>query len=166
MQGFNLFAYCGNNPTNRIDISGTDSREIDADEENVDEEVPKGGLVSGQNDSTASHISNQLNQCANNANSKVPGRGPVAGTHKHTAFSNEVNALNNNNLGTEKSYLNGVEVSYGTKGSIRFDVVLYDSNGNPSAAWDFKTGAATLSTSRVEQMLTRSGLNINIYVVR
>ena len=34
LQGFNLFLYCGNNPTNRIDASGKDSKDlIDGDKE-------------------------------------------------------------------------------------------------------------------------------------
>ena len=78
----------------------------------------------------------------------------------------EVNALANKNLAIEISYKNGEIVSYGTKGSIRFDVLQYNQKGVPIAAWDFKTGSATLTTTRIEQMQTRSGLNISIYVVK
>ena len=47
LQGYDLFAYCGNNPVNRIDISGADSVDFEDDGEEIDEEVPKGGLTSG-----------------------------------------------------------------------------------------------------------------------
>ena len=114
----------------------------------------------------SSNISNQLQNCANNANAKVSGNGAVAGTHKHTAFASEVNNLCNPNLRTEVSYLNGREVAYGTKGSIRFDVIQYNANGAPIAAWDFKTGAARLTTSRVSQMQAKSGLSIPIYMIK
>lgn len=57
VQGYNLFTYCGNNPINRIDISGADSREIDADEENADDEVPKGGLLGGAGQGNGNPVS-------------------------------------------------------------------------------------------------------------
>ena len=163
-----MLAYCGNNPVNRIDISGTDSFQLDenVDPAKIQEETPKGGLTAGSNNSSTSDVSKQLSRCASNANSRVSGRGPVAGTQKHIEFTNEVNNLNNPNLQAEVSYLNGEIVTYGTKGSTRFDVVLYDASGTPIAAWDFKTGSATLSNSRIGQMQTRSGLSIDIHVVR
>ena len=114
----------------------------------------------------SSNISKQLQNCASKANAKVSGNGAVAGTKKHTAFASEVNNLGNSHLRTEVSYLNGQEVSYGTQGSIRFDVMQYDADGIPIAAWDFKTGAARLTTSRVSQMQARSGLNIPIYMIK
>ena len=107
-----------------------------------------------------------LHHTANTANSKITGTGPVAGTQKHTAFATEVNALANNSLATEISYKNGEIVPYGTKGSIRFDVLQYNPQGVPIAAWDFKTGSATLTATRIEQMQTKSGLYIPIYVIK
>ena len=47
LQGCDLFAYCGNNPANRIDRSGADSVSFEDDDEEIDEEVPKGGMTSG-----------------------------------------------------------------------------------------------------------------------
>ena len=116
--------------------------------------------------SSQSNVTSQLQKCAKNANSKVSGSGPVAGTKKHSAFTNEVNNLGDSSLRTEVSYLNGEEVPYGTKGSVRFDVIQYDSKGNPVAAWDFKTGSATLTQSRIEEMQSISGLNIPIYEIK
>ena len=108
----------------------------------------------------------QLQTCADTANSSVSGNGSVAGTQKHTAFANEVNGLGNRNLRTEVSYKNGVEVPYGTKGSIRFDVLEYDLSGNPIHAYDFKTGSAVLSVSRIIKMQELSGLNIPIDMIK
>ena len=113
-----------------------------------------------------SNVSSQLQTCANTANATVPGNGAVAGTYKHTAFAAEVNKLGNSSLRTEVSFLNGAEVSYGTKGSIRFDVMQFDAKGVPVAAWDFKTGSATLTADRIAQMQSKSGLLIPIYIIK
>ena len=108
----------------------------------------------------------QLQTCANAANSSVSGSGPVAGTNKHTAFAQNVNALGRNDLMTEVSYKDGVQVPYGTGGSIRFDVMQFDKDGVPIAAWDFKTGSAMLTDARITEMQNKSGLSIPIYCVR
>ena len=108
--------------------------------------------------SSTPNVEAQLQVCADKANSSISGKGPAVGTQKHTVFAEEVNALGNTNLRTEVSYKNGCEVPYGTKGSVRFDVMMYDNVGVPVQAWDFKTGAATLTASRIAQMQSRSGL--------
>ena len=123
--------------------------------------VPGGG-----NAGSTTNLTTQLTNCANNAKAGVSGNGPVVGTKIHSNFSAEVKNLNNPNLRTKVSYLNGAEVTYGTKGSVRFDVVLTDSNGTPIAAWDLKTGNAVLTDSRIMQMQARSGLNIHIMMVK
>ena len=43
LQGFNLFLYCGNNPTNRIDASGADSNELSNGEDMLDKALLEGG---------------------------------------------------------------------------------------------------------------------------
>lgn len=110
-----------------------------------------------------------LSSAASRALAKVGiGKGPVYGTLAHTAFRNEVEALGLKNLSTEVSYLNGKVVSYGTKGSVRLDVV----EGpllNPTAVFDFKTGGASLSATRIQQIqshLPLSAKNIPIIEVR
>ena len=108
----------------------------------------------------------QLESCAAKANASVPGKGPTAGTKKHTAFADNVNNLGNNSLYTEQSYKDGHLVTYGTKGSIRFDVIQVDANGMPIAAWDFKTGGAVLTDSRIFQMQYKSGLSIPIRMIK
>ena len=110
-------------------------------------------------------VQKDLQNCANAANAHVQGTGPAAGTKKHTYFASQVNALRNTNLRTEVSYLNGREVSYGTKGSVRFDVMMFDGN-IPVQAWDFKTGAAILTSDRIMHMQQVSGLNISISMIK
>ena len=112
------------------------------------------------------NVETQLQSCADAANAAVSGSGPVAGTHKHTEFASNVNDLGNSSLRTEVSYLNGEEVPYGTKGSIRFDVIQYNGGGNPIRAWDFKTGIARLTESRIRTMQSKSGLVIPICEIR
>jgi hypothetical protein len=60
--------------------------------------------------------------------------------------------LGNANIRTEVSYLNGKEVDYGTPGSVRLDVVEYNANGNITGVYDLKTGSATLTPARIEQI--------------
>ena len=50
--------------------------------------------------------------------------------------------------------------------SIRFDVALVDANEHPIYAWDFKTGSATLTAARIDQMQSRSGFYVPIQVVK
>ncbi|MGN1157133.1 MAG: hypothetical protein ACI4TK_13225 [Agathobacter sp.] len=59
-----------------------------------------------------------------------------------------------------------MEVTYGTKGSIRFDVVQVNADGSPVAAWDLKTGAAVLTESRIIQMVERSKQHIPICMIK
>ena len=73
------------------------------------------------------------------------------GTYVHSAFSDEVLGLNNPNLFSEQSYLNGLPVDYGTPGSIRIDVGE-GTIENPTAAYDLKTGSATLTPARIQQI--------------
>ena len=57
--------------------------------------------------------------------------------------------------------MGGQEVRQGFSGSVRFDVVQYKDDV-PVMAWDFKTGQATLSQSRIDKMHSISGLDIPI----
>lgn len=111
-------------------------------------------------------VSQSLQRCADIANAAIPGNGHVVGTLKHTIFKNSVLDLGDSSLQTEVSFLNGKKVDYGTKGSIRFDVIQFDSNGMPICAWDFKTGSAWLTEARIRAMLETSGLNIPIFEIR
>ena len=89
---------------------------------------------------------------ADRASSTVgPGRGPAYGTRVHTTFEGEVNALGRSDLSTEVSYLNGFEVSRGTPGSVRLDVVEGPRTA-PVSIYDLKTGSAKLTPARIAQI--------------
>ncbi len=120
----------------------------------------------GRNTTSMPNGSQQLQECADDVNSTISGTGPAVGTNKHTQFTTNVNQLGNSNIRTEVSYLNQAEVPYGTKGSARFDALLYDAGGNPIAAWDLKTGVAVLTQSRIEYMQRQSGLQIPIFMIK
>ena len=92
----------------------------------------------------------ELQKIANSVKTDVTGH--VSGTKQHTKFAEKVNKLGNKNLRTEVSFLNGKEVSYGTKGSVRLDVVEYDANGKIIAVYDLKTGWAKLTETRIKQI--------------
>ena len=66
----------------------------------------------------------------------------------------------------EVSYQDRSIVDYGTQGSVRFDVVQYDTAGKPIAAYDYKTGSAVLTPARIQHMQQVSGLYIPIYMVK
>jgi RHS repeat-associated protein len=91
-----------------------------------------------------------LSASAKQAAAKVgPGRGAVHGTKMHTEFqiANKAAGVTN----TEKSYLNGSVVDYGTPGSIRVDVVKGAADA-PVAIGDLKTGTAKLTSARVTEI--------------
>jgi hypothetical protein len=96
--------------------------------------------------------SDLLSNLASRAQTTVgEGSGPVYGTAVHTEFAADINALGDSNLSTEVSYLDHQVVPYGTPGSVRLDVVEGDL-GTPTAAYDLKTGTATLTPKRIAQI--------------
>lgn len=78
------------------------------------------------------------------------GKGPLHGTKVHTAFKREVAGLGKA-LKAEVSYKGGRRVSYGTRGSIRVDVVEGPID-RPVAIYDLKTGGAKLTPGRIKQI--------------
>jgi len=116
----------------------------------------------------APSVIEQLQGAANRAAETVgPGSGPVHGTAVHTEFASEVEALGNSNLSTEQSYLNGSNVSYGTPGSVRVDAVEGPVDA-PTAAYDLKTGNATLIPARTEQIQSNlpGGSNVPVREIK
>lgn len=100
-------------------------------------------------------------------NTVGPGSGGAYGTRVHAAFAGEVRALGNPNLNPEISYLNGRVVDYGTPGSVRLDVV----NGPltaPVSIFDLKTGSATLTLARIQQIQSHipGDTNVPVFEVR
>jgi RHS repeat-associated protein len=115
--------------------------------------------------STAEQLQTAANRAAQNVGS---GSGAVHGTKVHTAFESEVQGLRNSQLSTEQSYLNGANVKYGTPGSVRVDVVEGPVNA-PTAVYDLKTGSATLTPGRIQQIRTNlppASSNIPVKVIK
>ncbi|MCC7001786.1 MAG: hypothetical protein IT357_06500 [Gemmatimonadaceae bacterium] len=77
-----------------------------------------------------------------------PGRGAVHGTRVHRAMEKILSAADE---ATEVSYKNGDVVKRGTPGSIRIDAIE-GSMDAPTAIYDLKTGAATLTERRIRLM--------------
>jgi YD repeat-containing protein len=76
---------------------------------------------------------------------------PVKGTKIHSAFERLIKSEGQGEFQSEISYLNGVVVKRGKKGSIRVDAVLGDPE-HPLAIWDLKTGKRGLSEARKAQI--------------
>ena len=85
----------------------------------------------------------------------------------HSVFRAEVDALGNVNLATEKSYLNGELVDWGTPGSVRLDVVEGPLD-SPTAIYDLKTGSARLTRARIAQIQKHvpGGASVPVHMVR
>jgi RHS repeat-associated protein len=79
------------------------------------------------------------------------GSGAVHGTHVHTAFENEINALGRSDLTTEVTYKGGILAKRGTRGAVRLDVVQGPVDA-PTSIYDLKTGSARLTKSRIAQI--------------
>jgi hypothetical protein len=77
------------------------------------------------------------------------GRGPAYGTRLHAALRAQADA--SPNLRSEVSYLNRREVPYGTKGSVRLDIIGYK-DGKPAVIYDLKSGSAKLTARRIQQI--------------
>lgn len=166
-----MFAYCGNNPVVYFDDGGTRPKSYDETVDELDDSdcfflFSDSEATGPQQFHGSGSVQSELETAASSASASIEGTGHVVGTHKHAVFSSNVNDLNIRQIATEISYMDGVVVPYGTKGSIRFDVLLFDEGGIPVMAWDYKTGSAVLSQTRINQMIRQSGLSIGIYELR
>ena len=96
-----------------------------------------------------------------------PGSGAVYGTLIHSEFANLVEGLGNSNLATEVSYLGGKVVPYGTAGSIRVDA-LEGALESPTQVFDLKTGNASLSATRIDQIQSQipGGNNVPVTQIK
>jgi hypothetical protein len=75
----------------------------------------------------------------------------VAGTLKHSEFARLVRGLGRTDLSTEVVYYRGRVMNSNIRGSVRVDVVEGPQNA-PAAIYDFKTGRAILTPSRIKQI--------------
>ncbi len=102
------------------------------------------GLFKGGND-TASALQNAANSASDAIGS---GSGAVHGTKVHSAFAKQVDQIDG--VTPEVSYSNGEVVPYGTKGSVRPDVVEGNIH-NPTNIYDLKTGNAKVTTKDINK---------------
>ncbi|WP_159452135.1 RHS repeat-associated core domain-containing protein [Hymenobacter roseosalivarius] len=97
---------------------------------------------------TLTKLAGEAQENVTSATGKVAGQKGF-GTAAHKEFQTLIDAKGLKNVATERSYLGGRVVPYGTKGSSRADVVLTRSNGQVRQVFDLKTGGAKLSDSQV-----------------
>jgi len=102
-------------------------------------------------------------------NSRGEGYGPEYGKQLHYDFGDAVKSAIRSgelrgNIKVEHTFPEAREIRYGSKGSIRTDVVLRNELGEVVAIYDLKTGGAYLDAKRVAQLRakTNSGLNVPV----
>lgn len=97
-----------------------------------------------------------IQKAANIAENRIGGTGAVAGTFKHGYAENLIKRyqrrFGDRGLETEKSWLNGGRVEYGTKGSVRFDV--QDLTNGTIYDFKFTQNQPALTQRRIDQFFT------------
>jgi hypothetical protein len=76
-------------------------------------------------------------------------RGMIRGGRIHQSFAARVNNLLAPSFNSEISYLDGLRVSYGTKGSVRADAVYGDID-DPKFVIELKTGSAYVTNQEIK----------------
>ena len=96
-------------------------------------------------------------------NARAEGSGSQYGTAIHTDFANAVRSENLPGIGrkgVEQTFgpdPDNPDVPYGTKDSVRTDVVLRNNIGDVIAIYDVKTGSAYLGPKRVQELREKTG---------
>jgi hypothetical protein len=95
------------------------------------------------------------------------GRGPLYGIAVHTAFGLAVRLGNIRGIGffDVETTWGGVDLRYGSLGSVRTDVVLRNDIGDPIAIYDVKTGGAQLTPSRADRLRQAVAPGSNLPVI-
>jgi hypothetical protein len=100
-------------------------------------------------------------------NDRPEGFGREYGKAIHYAFGDAVKTENLRGIGSE-----GVEhtfpeqgTRYGSKGTVRTDVVLKNDAGDVIAIYDVKTGGAYLDARRVQELRAKTGANLSVPVI-
>jgi portal protein len=86
------------------------------------------------------------------------------GTKIHTEFADAVKAEGLPGVEVEQTFGSDPNATYGTKGSIRTDVLLRDATGTIIAIYDVKTGDARLEPRRVRELRVKTGTTSDTYV--
>lgn len=104
-------------------------------------------------------------------NSRPEGFGPEYGTQIHYDFANVVKAENLRGIGrtgVEQTFgpdPDNRSVPYGSKGSVRTDVVLRNDIGDVIAIYDVKTGSAKLGPLRVQELREKTDASPRIPII-
>jgi RHS repeat-associated protein len=103
-----------------------------------------------------------VQEIANRSEMKVGGTGRIAGIYKHSytrrLLDRYQRLFGDRGLRTETSWLNNLEVPYGTKGSIRLDV--YDVNTGTVFDFKFTQSPPSLFQTQINKIMNQGPLNI------
>ena len=142
-------------------------RWVETDDE--DDDLTTGGIKSLERtgdpeiDAVTFILADRLEKVIENVG---PGSGPTYGTAVHSAFEASVRATNLPGVSVERSWAQGLEVPYGTEGSIRTDVSLRDpTTGGVRAIWDVKTGGARMTDARANQIRTELNFDKDVPII-
>ena len=98
-------------------------------------------------------------------NSRGEGYGPEYGKAIHYDFGDAVKAENMRGIQVEHTFPEAEGIRYGSKGTIRTDVVLRNELGEAIAIYDVKTGGAYLDTKRVAEMRAKTGASLKVPII-
>jgi hypothetical protein len=98
-------------------------------------------------------------------NARGEGYGPEYGTAIHKDFGTLVKSENLRGIKVEHTYPEVEGIRYGSKGTIRTDVVLRNEIGEVMAIYDIKTGGAYLDAKRVAELRAKTGATLGIPVI-
>ncbi len=96
------------------------------------------------------------------------GSGPLYGIAVHTAFATAVRAQGFPGIASsdvETTFSLAKTFRYGSKGSIRTDVVLRNDIGDIIAIYDVKTGGAKITRERAEELRAKTRADSNVPII-
>ena len=117
----------------------------------------------------ANKATNKLTNIASSVLKELgKGKGPVYGIKAHAAFAKAAQGLKvgKYTIKTEVSYLEGIIVKHGTKGSARIDAGLYDSKDNLIQVFDLKTGGAKLTEKQIQHIQNHTTSKVPVTEIR
>jgi len=93
------------------------------------------------------------------------GFGPGYGTIVHVEFAKAVRAQSLPGVEVETTFSLLPGARYGSKDSIRTDVILRNDGGDITAIYDVKTGGAIIEPERAIELRAKSGVGINVPII-
>ncbi len=102
----------------------------------------------------------------NTVNARPQGFGADYGRQVHYAFGDAVRAANIRGIAPEDVETTfPKDTRYGSKDSIRTDIVLRNEGGDVIAIYDVKTGNATLDAGRVQELRDKTEVNFRVPII-